>query len=329
MQTPHSSDRKLVAKLDGSEKVIPVLFIAGASRSGSTLLDRVIGMYDGFCSMGELHFLWERSFAQNQLCGCGTPFHDCPFWEQVAESAFGTSTSEFDYQRAVDLKRAIGWKRFLLRGGPFLGARGPAGRAMQSYTDLLADLYLGILRSTGERVIIDSSKDPVHGFLLARNPRFAVHVVHLVRDPRAVSFSLRRSRKRPEIHWTDAEMPKESIYLSTTRWLGLNALVELLGRSATSYVRVRYEDLLVTPEQALKKIFTPYEWMSDRLRSLDDVAVDLPPAHTASGNPMRFKRGRVELKIDLEWEKAMSARDRRMVLAGAWPLMLRYGYSLR
>jgi len=240
METHNSSDRKLGSQTSGSTDVIPVLFIAGASRSGSTLLDRVIGMYDGFCSMGELHFLWERSFAQNQLCGCGLPFHDCSFWEQVAQEAFRTSTGEVDFQRALDLKSKIGWKRFIARGGPYMRKRGAQGRMVQRYGNLLADVYRGILSVTGERAIVDSSKDPVHGFLLAQNPRFAVHVVHLVRDPRAVSFSLQRSRKRPEIHWTEAEMPKESVYLSTVRWLGLNALVELLGRSSSSYVGLWY-----------------------------------------------------------------------------------------
>lgn len=286
-------------------------------------------MYDGFCSMGELHFLWERSFAQNQLCGCGLPFHDCSFWEQVAQEAFRTSTGEVDFQRALDLKSNIGWKRFIARGGPYMRKRGAQGRMVQRYGNLLADVYRGILSVTGERAIVDSSKDPVHGFLLAQNPRFAVHVVHLVRDPRAVSFSLQRSRKRPEIHWTEAEMPKESVYLSTIRWLGLNALVELLGRSSSSYVRIRYEDFMTSPEEALRKIFAPYDWISSRPPRLDDLAVDLPAAHTASGNPMRFESGRVKLKIDLEWQEAMTRRDRRMVFAGAWPLMLRYGYPLR
>jgi len=50
------------------------LFIAGAARSGSTLLDRVIGKRDGFCSTGELQFIWRRSFREDQLCGCGVSF---------------------------------------------------------------------------------------------------------------------------------------------------------------------------------------------------------------------------------------------------------------
>ena len=68
----------LVQNYDGN--AVPVLFIACAGRSGSTLLDRVIGMQDDFFSAGELRFIWERSFGENQLCGCGAPFDECAFW---------------------------------------------------------------------------------------------------------------------------------------------------------------------------------------------------------------------------------------------------------
>ena len=285
-------------------------------------------MHDGFSSMGELYFAWERSFGQNQLCGCGLPFHDCPFWEQVSQLSFGAGTRGFDAERPVRLKARIGWKRYLLRRGLHLeGTR--YGASMMSYGDLLTQLYQGIKEATDCRVVVDSSKDPVHGFILAQTPAFEVHVVHLVRDPRAVAFSWRRSRKRPEIHWTDEEMPKERIYTSAIRWTGENALVEMLGREAASYCRIRYEDFVVAPDQVLDRVFAPYGWMSARRERLQDLAVDLEPTHTVSGNPMRFKKGKVELKIDSEWQRKMAASDRRLVTAAAWPLMARYGYSLR
>lgn len=285
-------------------------------------------MHDGFCSMGELYFAWERSFGENQLCGCGLPFHDCPFWERVSQLSFGVGTRGFDAERPARLKGRIGWKRYLLRRGLHLdGTR--YGAAIASYGELLARMYGGIREAAECRVIVDSSKDPVHGFVLAQTPAFEVHVVHLVRDPRAVAFSWRRSRKRPEIHWTDEEMPKERIYTSAIRWTGENALVEMLGRGAASYCRIRYEDFVAAPDRALDRIFAPYGWMSATRERLQDLAVELEPTHTVSGNPMRFKKGKVELKIDSEWQRAMAASDRRLVTAAAWPLMRHYGYPLR
>src|SRR5690349_2184383 len=90
--------RARVAVAPSSGERIPVLFIAGAARSGSTLLDRVIGMHEGFCSSGELTFIWQRSYRENQLCGCGVPFHECEFWREVSDTAFGLEPDEVDEQ---------------------------------------------------------------------------------------------------------------------------------------------------------------------------------------------------------------------------------------
>ena len=68
---------------------VPVLFIGGLGRSGSTLVDRVLGQTPGVCSVGELVFLWERGLLANERCGCGEPFDGCPFWKEVGVRAFG------------------------------------------------------------------------------------------------------------------------------------------------------------------------------------------------------------------------------------------------
>jgi hypothetical protein len=51
--------------------------------------------------------------------------------------------------------------------------------------------------------------------------------------------------------------------------------------------------------------------------------------HSVSGNPNRFGTGEVELRADEEWRRAMRGRDRGMVTALTWPLLLRYRYPLR
>ena len=57
-----------------------VLYIAGTSRCGSTILGNVLGQIRGFVSVGEISSIWERGFLENAYCGCGTRFLDCPMW---------------------------------------------------------------------------------------------------------------------------------------------------------------------------------------------------------------------------------------------------------
>ena len=66
-----------------------VLYVGGLGRSGSTLLDRMLGRLDDVWSVGELVHLWERGLKENNRCGCGRCFADCPFWRRVGEVAFG------------------------------------------------------------------------------------------------------------------------------------------------------------------------------------------------------------------------------------------------
>ena len=45
---------------DGAGNPTTVLYVAGAGRSGSTLLDNLLGQIPGFFSAGELRYVWER-----------------------------------------------------------------------------------------------------------------------------------------------------------------------------------------------------------------------------------------------------------------------------
>lgn len=74
---------------DAAAQPVRLLYLAGIGRSGSTLLERLLGEVPGVCSLGEVTHLWRRGVLRNERCGCGTPFLDCPFWRKVGESAFG------------------------------------------------------------------------------------------------------------------------------------------------------------------------------------------------------------------------------------------------
>lgn len=304
-----------------------MLFIAGAARSGSTLLDRVIGMHEGFCSSGELTFIWQRSYRENQLCGCGVPFHECEFWREVSDTAFGVEPGEVDEQTAERLKAAVEGKwRVPYMAVPNAPHRQPE---LLAYGELLERLYGAILQVSGARVIIDSSKDPRHGLVLSKLPHVELHVVHLVRDPRGVAFSWKRVRKRPEIHWKSQDMMVKDVWGSATRWTTHNVVAELLGASAASYCRVRYEDFVADPNSALHSILEPHAWAGSANGSITDREVVLEPMHTMAGNPMRFHNGALKLKLDEEWRRAMPARERLSVTAATCPLLARYGYDLR
>ena len=65
---------------------IRLLFVAGAGRSGTTILNTILGQVPGMVAVGEVRYIWERAFGENHRCGCGEPFARCPFWSDVIDT---------------------------------------------------------------------------------------------------------------------------------------------------------------------------------------------------------------------------------------------------
>ena len=70
-------------------KAVRVVYLGGLGRSGSTLLERVLGQLPGVCPAGEVVHMWQRGVAENERCGCGKAFGACDFSIKVGKAAFG------------------------------------------------------------------------------------------------------------------------------------------------------------------------------------------------------------------------------------------------
>lgn len=307
-----------------SEAPLDVLYIGGFGRSGSTLVERCLGQLDGFCAAGELRHIWERSLAENQLCGCKTPFRDCAFWRAVIADAFG-GFDRLDLADLVALSRRVNRTRYI----PYLTVR--PSRAYRAdyarFAAVLTALYRAIQRVSGCRWLIDSSKEPSYAFVLRGLPGVRLSMLHLVRDSRAVAFSWMKQKEIPDVHWKRAYMHRYSAAQSAAWWVTFNGLCHAFAAAGTPYVRLYYEDFARAPAAALTRVLHALDAPA-ALPFLAGRTATLAPDHTASGNPTRFLTGRVEIRPDAEWRAAMGARERRLVTACTAPALLAYGYRL-
>jgi Sulfotransferase family len=295
-----------------------VLYIGGSGRSGSTLMARLLGEVDGFVSVGEIRYVWERGFVDNHLCECGLPFRDCPFWAQVADRAFGgfaalDAEAVRRNQGAVDRIRYV--PELLWRGSRTVAFR----RHLGEFETTLELLYRAILDVSRATVVVDSSSDPTYGFVLRAAELLDVSVVHLVRDSRAVAYSWTRSKPRPEISERTVYMRRRSPIQSAVHWDVHNLLLEILAARDRNAIRVRYEDLVTDPDGVVRSTCS-------MLGNLGDAPSVEMQRHSISGNPMRFESGPLRVKLDDEWIEAMAAGDRRLVTLATAPLLARYGY---
>lgn len=306
----------------------PLVYVGGSARSGSTLLERMLAGLPGYCSVGELAFMWERCVKRNDRCGCGERFSDCPFWDQVGKSAFG-GWNEVDADEAVRLRTTVDRHRNLDRiaGLRRPGGLGPAIAAWGSLTDRL---YQAVREVSGAPVIVDSSKDFGYALLLRGLPSVDLRLVHLVRRSHGVAYSWSKRVRNPGVGDGTEYMSVHPTSWAIGLWMVDNLLYDALGRRTPRATRVRYEDMIADPRTELGRITRELDLPAaeEALGFLSGSAAELPASHALSGNPMRLARGSVELRADDEWRTAMSRPRRAAISAATWPLLLRYGYPI-
>jgi hypothetical protein len=212
---------------------IPVIYIAGSSHSGSTLLDLLLGSHSKVESVGEakkIPELMERIVrGESPMCTCQNGLAECTLWGPLVARGMG------------DLKND------------------PAANAT---------LFRQILERQGKSVILDSSKTLGRSLLIGRSALFAPVFVHLVRDSRAVAYSSKRKRlqQKGRGHGTmETACGWRKLNARIPRRIGKTTRAPLL--------LVRYEDLIENPRFALQRILAAAGlcWEEPMLRFRDHV----------------------------------------------------------
>lgn len=304
-----------------------VVYIGGAGRSGSTLLERLLGEVPGVAALGEVVHLPTRGLVEGETCACGALLAACPVWSEVGRKAFGG-------WEAVD---GPGWQALQSRVDrnrhiPLLAVPASARfRAdLADHLDRLERLYLAAAEVTGARVLVDSSKHVSTAFALRHARAVDVRFVHLVRDSRGVAHSWTKEVARPETA-DGRPMPRYSPMMAAAWWDAFNLGHAALAATGVAPLRLRYEDLLEHPPDALRAILDPTgvteEPGWDSFLGADGA--QLGTSHSVAGNPMRFTSGVIPLQPDETWRARLPTRDKRIVTALTAPLLVRYGYAVR
>ena len=303
-----------------------VAYIAGAGRSGSTLLAMLLGALPGCVSIGELRHMWRRGIQLNQRCGCGEPFWDCPFWSDVGDRAFG-GWENAPHERMLDLQRRVDRFRQLPRLATMPVAPG-VRRTVDEYAANTGRVYRAVEEVAQAPTVVDSSKSPTFAVILQRVPGIDPVVLHLIRDSRAVAHSWSRRRPMPEVVEREEYMATYGPARAAIDWARSNVAIEAARTAGVASTRLRYEALVRATPHELARLRSALGLTAEQGALLAAPVVDVGVQHTVAGNPARFSGGHVRLRPDEEWKSAMTARDRRMVVGLTWPLLTAYGYRL-
>jgi hypothetical protein len=306
--------------------------ICSAARSGSTLLDLMIGGHRRAASLGEVVFLG-KTLALGQECSCGALVRDCPAWAAVFDRvlrerqidmrqtpyslqqwdarALALVDREFQTRRyvsATKLRGAICDLRYRQKPGPLRVGLPGALRAGLEHTLYLYELISSEWR---KEILVDSSKNIHRATAVYEAAPERVRVVFLTRDGRGVYASRRSSGVSPR--------------KSALAWRRYNRrALALLGRNLAPehLLHVRYEELATCPEETMRRVsdFLQIEFEASMLRPSPEHH------HMVNGNAMRLRRDQT-LRLDERWKHELDESELETFRRLAGSMNQRLGYA--
>lgn len=185
-----------------SQSKINLIYIVSNGRSGSTLLDLLLGAHPEAMTVGEIQILpWEFKLGGLQPCSCGLQVPECPFWKDVVEEAMfnelqGTPIEFF--RETYGGGKVLRWQLleqflFALRDDQEL-YRKISEYGYNNYL-LLRAILSNVSKHFDKRPcwLVDASKDFYRLIWLQRSGYFNIKVIHLMKDPRAFVYSMTKN----------------------------------------------------------------------------------------------------------------------------------------
>lgn len=311
--------------MNSPSEQISLVYILSSGRSGTTLLDLLLGAHPEVWTMGEVQLLpWELTHCKHP-CGCGVSFDEDPFWQAVlSDVPVDTEGYHVGYFRNREhVGQVLRWAHLpdLLRGSMSDRWRPGAEEYGRRNVRLFRAVRSVAETRTGGRIrwLVDASKDPYRLFWLQAHPQIDLRVVHMLKDPRSFVCSAARP-------WLSEPSGVRKVTRFTARWIIENAIMSRVCRAGFSdenVKRVRYEDFARRPAQTMNGLT---DWLgledagdlTQRFRDYEN--------HAVSGNALRWRDSDDEIRLDRRWERELPIAYKKLIGTVTRPFLRYCGY---
>jgi hypothetical protein len=262
-----------------------IVYIAGYSRSGSTILDILLSSHSAIFGTGELVYLFDDWLNDTRACTCGEIYKNCDFWKKF------TLPDEISFEDAIRIIRSVESRKQLnaLIEGKI------ERNTIQKYQSIQSALYNYVFETSKKEIIIDSSKtsrDMAGRFYaLYRYTDFDIYVIHLIKN----GLSIVESFVKKGRNWTLEGYGKNDRFMaarSSLGWFLANSIAQRLGSLVPQkrFIQIKYEDLLNSPEITLQRIGGFLNIDISELITLIKNKTLLHPDHNVGGNRLRLEK---------------------------------------
>jgi len=216
-----------------------LIYIIGTGRSGTTLLDIMLGNIDNAISLGEINRFYKRNGIPPKRKEHSDVF---AFWRKIK-----LQLNHHDETKYNKLE-----KLFFNNEYHSAFIKSLLNFCNDSYKKELVNLYDQIYRNTEEEIIIESSKYPARALNLVNiglNQKLDISYLYLKKDPVSVVASFQKK---------NLEQPSKGFFSSNLYYLAVNILcsftVSVLKLRGRKTCTIKFEDFINHPTRNLELI---------------------------------------------------------------------------
>lgn len=289
--------------------ITDLVFVAGASRSGTTLLARTLGLHDKLHTLGETHFFGEVTTLS------------------PAESPVGHEKARHVLARLLSSQKKGVFERSITDEFYRMADEILQDRDSIAATALFETFARRMATENNKQIAVEQTPRNIFfaGELLTRYPN--CRIIEIVRDPRAVLYSQRtRWRIRfsggtniPLLQSLRVFVAYHAITMSGLWTAAVKSGLKVKGHPR--FISIRYEDLVNDPEASLRRLcaFLGVDFNEQMLAA--------PHATSSTRAANREARGFYRSSVNA-WEDKLPRGDRALCNLIARTCAAEHGYEL-
>ncbi|MEZ4670230.1 MAG: sulfotransferase [Anaerolineae bacterium] len=299
-----------------------IIYVGGAVRSGTTILDMLLGMNDNCLAVGEINVLFRQyGRTTNPVpCSCGRILRECDLWTEVI-SRFRAALPHITLEQADTITETVETFPKTRDADPLWG----------DYSAIWTNIIDSVMDISGATCIIDSSKSGQHSLrraLMLKRLGYRTSMLHMIRDPRAVAWSkLRRDMGKGRLKGNAAIFG--SATYAAMHWNLTNSMTNIYyaRQNEVPYFRTRYRDFVDDPAGKLREMERIFN--IELKRSIEIVENDetIDSGHLASGNEIRLQAPLKVRKLPPDWKTSLP-KAAKIALLSSYPVARYYGYRI-
>ncbi|MDJ0693235.1 MAG: sulfotransferase [Mastigocoleus sp. MO_167.B18] len=275
---------------------IKILYILSSGHSGSTLTDLILGSHSEIESGGEidrLHdYISERPPGRGEIervCTCKKNIKDCAYWEAVLSKI---DSDKYNIGANIESEE------------------------IEVFEESNFKLIEAILEVSEKTIFCDSSKSYPRLVKFLKSNKFAVEIIHLVRDPRAVAYSVRRKGLKLNDESYNFFNALKNYKKVNSKWFS-----EFSGLD--NYHLLKYENIVQDTEKEVKRLMQELGLNFEK----DQFEFWKNEHHNIGGNRMRLQNHK-SIRKDDEYLSNISFKDWYLASIKTFPQLKTFGYPI-